>query len=129
MTAEKRIALLTNDSDIHSFLSSRIDNLIHFNDYIATITSTMIKKYPVLIIDSAELPVFNEQKIVNSINQISPSTGIVFMSRINDLEYQKIIRNNNRITYYTGFPVDLFMLEKVIENIRSSAERMEMQYE
>jgi len=127
--SKNKTALLTNDENLRGALNVRINSIINFNDYLSAITSTMIKKYPILIIDSMELPIFNEQKIVNSINQISPQTMIIFLSRLNDIEYQKLIRNNNKVAYYITFPIDMFLLEKVVENFLNSVNNLEFQYE
>lgn len=125
----KKIGVLTNDNDIKIKLNEKYKFTQFFDNYISLITATMVNKYPMIIIDSIELPLFNEQKIINSINQISPSTKIVFISRIDDIEYQKIVRNNNQITYFALYPVDMFYIEKIINTILENVENMEYNYE
>jgi hypothetical protein len=101
----------------------------YFDNYISLITSSMINKFPMIIIDSKELPLFNEQRIINSINQFSPKSKIIYISRIDDIEYQKIVRNNNQITYYANYPVDMFSIEKIINTIFENFDKVEYSYE
>ncbi|HAV93122.1 TPA: hypothetical protein DCW38_08090 [candidate division WOR-3 bacterium] len=125
----KKISILSNDNEIKEKLKEKFANVEYFDNYISLITSSMINKFPMIIIDSKELPIFNEQKIINSINQFSPKSKIIYISRIDDIEYQKIVRNNNQITYYANYPVDMFSIEKIINTIFENFDKVEYSYE
>ncbi|PIP13895.1 MAG: hypothetical protein COX48_02995 [bacterium (Candidatus Stahlbacteria) CG23_combo_of_CG06-09_8_20_14_all_34_7] len=125
----RKISVLSNDQEIRQKLKDKFVN-VHFNDnYICLITSTVINKFPIIIIDSNEIPIFNEQKIINSINQFSPKSKIIFISRIDDIEYQKNVRNNNQITYYANYPVDMFSIEKIINTTLENFDKLEYTYD
>ncbi|MGE3062759.1 MAG: hypothetical protein AB7T10_03915 [bacterium] len=126
---KKRISLLSNDQQIRQKFKDRYKETQFFDNYISLITSTMLNKFAMVIIDSVELPLFNEQKIINSINQFSPKSKIIFISRIDDIEYQKIVRNNNQITYYSNYPIDMFSIEKIINTSLDNFDKMEYSYE
>ncbi|MDD3803936.1 MAG: hypothetical protein PHW02_06115 [bacterium] len=124
-----KICLLSNDQEIKQSLISKYRHMQIFDNYISLITSALINKFPMIIIDSIELPIFNEQKIINSINNFSPKSKIIFISRIDDIEYQKIVRNNNQITYFSNYPVDMFSIERIINAILDDYDKMEYSYE
>lgn len=124
-----KICLLSNDQEIKQILISKYRHMQIFDNYISLITSALINKFPMIIIDSIELPIFNEQKIINSINNFSPKSKIIFISRIDDIEYQKIVRNNNQITYFSNYPVDMFSIERIINAILDDYDKMEYSYE
>jgi len=120
-----KLGVLTNDRGIKNKLTEKYGEVHYFDNYISLITSAVINKFPVIIIDSIELPIFNEQKIINSINQLSPKSQIIYISRIDDLEYQKLVRNNNQITYFSTYPVDMFSIEKIINSVNENLDSLE----
>ena len=111
----KKMALLSTDSKIVSSIKKRYPGIDIYNDYFKLIISLIIKKYPVIIIDSYELPIYNENRILSAVNSISFLTQIIFISRSNEAEYQQRIRDRSFILAYIEYPVNMYLLDKIID--------------
>lgn len=111
----KKMAILSTDSKIVSSIRKRYPGINIYNDYFKLIISLIIKKYPVIIIDGYELPIYNENRIISAINGISFLTQIIFISRSNEAEYQQRIRDRNFILAYIEYPVNMYLLDKIID--------------
>ena len=111
----KKMALLSTDSKVISAIKKRYPGTDIYNDYLKLIISLIIKKYPAIIIDSNELPVYNENRIISAINGTSFLTQIIFISRNNESEYQLRIRNRNFLLAYLEYPLNMYVLDKLVD--------------
>ena len=115
--ANIKIALLTDDNEVIKNLKSKNKKLDIFDNYIKLISSGIIQKYQLIIIDSTQLPFFNEQKIINALNDINRNSRIIFILRDNDVDYLKRIHDNNSLSYILEYPVNFTHLNAIIKHI------------
>ncbi len=114
-----KIALLTDDNEIIKNLKSKNSKLDVFDNYIKLISSEIIQKYQLIIIDSTQLPFFNEQKIINALNDINRDSKIVFILRDNDIDFLKRIHDNNSLSYILEYPINFTHLNAIIKHINT----------
>ncbi|MDY6787347.1 MAG: hypothetical protein SVK54_04410 [candidate division WOR-3 bacterium] len=113
-----RIALLSQEEKLISEMQSE-NNTDIYSNYLKLITSIIIKKYSLVILDSMQMPFFNEQKIIRSINDLCRNTRIIFIARDNDPDLIARIHDRNNIAYTMHYPLNFAHLTSIVKHIIS----------
>lgn len=115
-------AILTKDNSILKNIEQMEISLDVFDDYMKFVTSAIVKKYPLIIMDSVQLPFFNEPKIIDAINTLSRNSMLICILRDNDIDFLRRIHDNRRVCYVLHYPVNFTHLDMIVKALEQNNE-------
>lgn len=118
-----KTAVLTQDSSILTNIAQMHITPDIFEDYMKFVTSVTVKKYPLIIMDSIQLPFFNESKIIEAINTLSRHSTIICILRDNDIEFLRRIHDNRQVCYVLDYPVNFTHLNIIVKTMEQRIEQ------
>ncbi len=111
----KKIFLFSSDKKFVSDVYIKFKNFKFYDDVINLLTSTLLNKPNIIILDTKDLPFMNEEQTIKTLNQISPFARIILITRDYGIEDIKRLRKNNNIFFTLNEPEELFDFFKIFE--------------